>query len=296
MISGELKQIAQLAGVFGLLAAVIGLAYFANWCMDRAFPTRTYTQRVCQDAYRYDTRYETDVAYVDVPLTAGCFSGTVLLPAQWKTWKLQFIGGSDRTHWMSVWYGGMPAPGGPFLESQVNAGMTAGPSRDMRFQGKGTLRLTRLTEDPEMITRQLIAKAEQQDESTTPDLIDPTMVPDSEYSMQLAGCRRQGDAIGCWGYVKNRTHAPGTVDLCSSIVVDDGGRSFPIGTSGGGIRFSKGTRETLMPGMSTRFLVRIPDQDLRVSTLHLDLPLLIEGEHRTAHFIFRDIRLQQGSR
>jgi hypothetical protein len=291
MIPGELKQLVQLAGVFGLLAAVIGIGYLANWWMDRAFPARSYTQRVCQDAYRYDTRYETDVSYVDVPLTEGCFSGTVLLPAQWKTWNLQFTGSSDRAHWMSVWYGGMPAPAGPFLESQVNAGMTAGPRRDMRFQGKGTLRLSRLTEDPEIVVKQLIAKAEQQDESPSTGLTDPTVVADSEFSMQLAGCHRQGDAIGCWGYVKNRTHVPGTVDLCDSIVVDDQGRSFSIGTDGG-IRFAKGLGETLMPGMSARFFIRIPDPNRKVSTLHLDLPLLIAGENRTIHYIFGDVGLK----
>src|SRR5579863_3961625 len=132
MDSRELKQPIQLGGVFGLLAAVIGLAFCVNWGMDRVFPTRSYTQRVCTDAYKYDTQYESNVPYVDVPLTEGCFSGVILVPVRWKTWQIQFMGKPDRTHWVSVWYGGMPTPAGPFLERQVKAGMTGGPSRSMR--------------------------------------------------------------------------------------------------------------------------------------------------------------------
>jgi hypothetical protein len=290
MMRGELKQLVQLAGVFGLLAAVIGLAYGANWWMDRTFPTRHYTQFLCQDAYQHNARYETDVPYVDVPLTDGCFSGTVILPAQWKTWQVQFLGRSNPSHWMSVWYGGNPAPDDALLERQVDAGLTGGPSREMRFEGRGALRLSRLTEDPELTVKQLIAKAEQAtDEPTSPEA---SVQSDAGYSMQLAACRRESDAIQCSGYVMNRRDAPGTVDLRDSMVKDDAGRSFSIGTKTGGIHFSKGPGETLMPGMGTHFFLRIPDRDPKVSKLHLDLQMMVQPEKRTAHFLFDDVGVQ----
>ena len=292
MIPGQLKQLVQLAGVFGLLAGVIGISYLANWWIDRMFPTRSFTQYVCQGAYRSVIRYETGTTYVDVPLTDGCFSGTVFLPAQWKTWKLQFEGASDPSHWVSVWYGGMQAPAGPFRESQVNAGMTGGPSREMRFQGRGILRLSRLTEDPEFTARQLIAQAEQQDESSSPGLIDPISVTDSEYTMQLARCGRQGNGIECLGYVTNKTHSPVRVALRDGVVRDDLGRSFSIGQDEGAIRFGAGSGEELSTGMRARFTVRIPDPDAKISRLHLDLSLRVPGKIQISHFIFSDVRVQ----
>lgn len=144
------------AGAIGVIILIVIVA--TVFFIRRARPTAShtpaaplnYTRNICDDAYQSEHDYSrVNPPYFDIPLRDGCFSGFYHLPEKWQTWQLQFRQGQQGV-WVSEWYAGWMNPAGPFGQAQVDAAvLPAGtvPSRQVRFEGKGILRIYRVTGD-----------------------------------------------------------------------------------------------------------------------------------------------------
>lgn len=108
-----------------------------------------YTSRICDDASQTeDHRAENlNPPYIDITLREVCFGGFVAIPDAWTTWQTQLLH-NDSSDWVAEWYRGWTSPAGPFSHAEVDAGrntFNALPSKFLRLEGKGTLRIYRVT-------------------------------------------------------------------------------------------------------------------------------------------------------
>jgi hypothetical protein len=104
---------------------------------------RNYTYAICDDAYKSDVRHDDKtIAFFDVKLHDGCFSGLVGLPKNWNSWQSQLLH-NDPNAWVAYWWAGWDKPYGPFTNAQLVAPSNDSlhpPSNLVRLEGQGTLR------------------------------------------------------------------------------------------------------------------------------------------------------------
>lgn len=298
MLTSDTKRLA-----YTVLACVIVL--FTVWGISRlirashrpekasTLHTINYTRMICDNAYQTDVRHEKDTPYIDIHLSQGCFSGFVALPDAWTNWQEQFRG-NDGSDWMAEWYEGWINPRGPFSQAQVNAEQMPGyqvTKKLVRFEGKGTLRIYRLTENPTAASSSSMAP---KDADIIPaKLIEPTSGQDKDVLMELAGCAHDGNTIQCTGYLTNATDAPNDVSLRDSSAVDDEGNSFDVYVFGGGLRYSQGDAdERILPTVKTKFIATIADAHQNVKSVSLRLSMSCSDPYRYVHPVFTNIPVQ----
>lgn len=135
--------------------AVVAITMFAMWLAATYIEpvinppkagsnvVRNYSVAICDDAYKTDVRHENQrLAFFDVPLYEGCFSGLVALPSGWSNWQSQLIG-RDSKDWVAIWWAGWDNPRGPLTREQLLTPDTRSPSipsKYVRLEGHGTLR------------------------------------------------------------------------------------------------------------------------------------------------------------
>jgi hypothetical protein len=254
----------------------------------------SYRPLICENAYQTeDHHYETqNPPYIDSPpLTEGCFSGFIGIPKKWKSWQTQ-MRGSNAGDWVAEWYAGWNAPVGPFTQAQINSGRINfnNVGYTVRFQGKGALRIYRITGDMNSTSAPSGKR-----QTTEPEKDPPPILPHSgankDYSFVLEQCERNGEAIDCWGYATNKTDAATRhLHFKDSHAQDDEGHPFFLGIITGGFRFDNGFQQKLLPGAKTRFYVRVADPHMNVKKVTLALNVSWAGRYDS--LIFNDVPVQ----
>lgn len=137
---------------------IYGVVRFWRWAQKQQPPPATlsayhYSPLLCEDAFETEKFYENpsyNLTHIDITLKDGCFGGTVTLPQQsWRLWAMQLLH-NDRSSWVAFWWEGRPNPEIPDGLVEFNQKATASalenfPKR-FRLQGKGTLRIYRVSE------------------------------------------------------------------------------------------------------------------------------------------------------
>jgi hypothetical protein len=256
----------------------------------QAVSVKGYTRMICDNAYESERHYEKqNPPYIDIPLTDKCFSGFIGIPKKWKSWQTQ-MKGSNAGDWAAEWYNGWNNPAGPFTAAQINSGRINfnNVSYEARFQGKGTLRMYRITGDTRPTSPGTSSAEMEETGPDTPPIL-PTSGGNEGYSFVMERCARSGEAIKCWGYATNKTDATSDLHFKDSHAVDDEGHSFFVGIIGGGFHFANDIHEKLSPGTKTRFFVKVPDPHMNVKKLTLQLNTEVAGNYD--HFVF-DVPVQ----
>jgi hypothetical protein len=118
-----------------------------------------------------------------------------------------------------------------------------------------------------------------------------------DYTFILKQCYRASDMIQCWGLMTNTTDAPRPTSLNDSRAIDDEGNSIFIGIFGGGFTFPGanspfGTQQKLIPGVPTKFAVKINDAHRNVKSINLELHVSGGEPHRYDALVLKDVPVQ----
>lgn len=134
------------AGLVIVILIVCGVA-LDRYHVTRDMQTSRLTYRpakVCDsawqdDANRLNQHGDQHLAYFDVELVPGCFSGYASIPDDWTEWNHQFMN-QTKEDYVAFWFKGVSGPYGPFTAPQNAQELNHWPSREFRLQGHGTLR------------------------------------------------------------------------------------------------------------------------------------------------------------
>lgn len=269
MNAADTKRLIRLGAVCVAVLLVAGATILFVWRAPHIAGRATasplpinYTRNICDDAYETEKNYaKVNPPYIDVPLQDGCFSGFIHLPEKWNSWQVQFRPGGV---WMAEWYGGWNNPAGPFTADQVSAAQLPGgtmPSREVRYQGKGTLRIYRLTGDMSNTTAPGdLARAQPAAPAHDPAPTLPDLGASKDYRFVLEQCSRSGEKIECWGYMTNETDTTANVWLHQMRATDDEGHLFAAES----LRTNL-SDEKLLPGVKVRWTAVFPDGHMNAS-------------------------------
>jgi|SRR5579871_349990 len=98
--------------------------------------------RLCPGAAdeKYDFRNDETRKEIVLTLRGGCFDRYIDVPASWRGWTYEPVGGDPAKWWMAIWYSGWDMPRGPYLavdKPEFNAPQL----KLFRLQGHGQIRL-----------------------------------------------------------------------------------------------------------------------------------------------------------
>ncbi len=310
----------SVVGYLVVFAVLVALAYL----ILRRIPKRhepnepnkaAYSRSVCADAELTTVSYEDkNPQSIDLRLHEGCFTGWVTLPGNWESWKSQLLG-SDTNEWVAEWWDGQKEAIASFDEKFPTALSAAQvPSRRVRFQGKGVIRLSRVAmahiapDTPPIIFEDITAStattattattapagsavpasSPTHDAKPAPTLLgrQPAEGAQDGILLSLELCQRiDPQNIGCWGYLSNLGDDSSRISLDNFDVIDKKGNSFSLGSKEQ-FRFATGRVADVPAQSRVRYTVKIPekDQDARTLTLYLDV-----RNRKVLEYTFRDV-------